>query len=64
MAKKSRITLDIPDPEGFDDESSYGIPVSSEAVSSTIDLLQCFIAQYRHDVDVGCHGRGRLGCSS
>jgi hypothetical protein len=46
--------MQITDPEGFDDEFSHFIPVSSEVVAYTIDLLQCFIAQYRHDD--GCKG--------
>jgi hypothetical protein len=49
MGSKPRIRLQIPDREGFDDEFSHFIPVSSEVVAYTIDLLQCFIAQYRRD---------------
>src|SRR5438105_2758592 len=49
MDDDEHIMLDIPDAEGFDDEFSHSIPVSSAVVDYAIDLLQCFIAQYRHD---------------
>lgn len=49
MDDDEHITLDIPDPEGFNDEYGHSLPISSVVVEYAIDLLQCFIAQYRHD---------------
>jgi hypothetical protein len=53
MTRKPRITLNAPDPEGCD-EDRYCMPVPIELVSYTIDLLQCFVAQYRRDVGIDC----------
>jgi hypothetical protein len=54
MTTEARMTLGIADPEGCDDANSYSIPVSTEVVDYTIDLLQCFLAQYRRDVGIEC----------
>jgi hypothetical protein len=52
MDDDARIMLPIPDPQGFDEEHSTYIPVPSAVVDYTIDLLQCFVAQYRADEGV------------
>jgi hypothetical protein len=52
MDDDARIMLPIPDPQGFDEEHSTYIPVPSAVIDYTIDLLQCFVAQYRADEGV------------
>ena len=48
MDDKSRIRLDIPDPEDFDLGSPHVyVPVPSEIVGGLIDLLVCFLDHYR-----------------
>jgi hypothetical protein len=50
MHKKSRITLDIPDPDYFeDDEPHVYIPVRSGVVDSGIELLQCMLGQWKNE---------------
>jgi hypothetical protein len=50
MHKKSRITLDIPDPDYFDDDEPHVyIPVPSGVVGSGIELLECMLAQWKQE---------------
>jgi hypothetical protein len=52
MQSTSRVTLRIPDPEDFDEETYAYIPVPSGVVDSGIDLLQCVLGQWKKEV--GC----------
>jgi hypothetical protein len=50
MHSKPRIALEVPDPEDFMDMEGVPptyIPVSSDVVSMGVELLQCFVSQYK-----------------
>jgi hypothetical protein len=50
MDDKSRITLDIPDPEDFEDDPLHVyIPVPCTVVDLGIELLQCFLVLRKQD---------------
>jgi hypothetical protein len=50
MDNEPQITLDIPDPDSFEDDTpSTYIPLPSAFVDPAIELLQCLIAQWKHD---------------
>jgi hypothetical protein len=50
MDDKSSISVEIPDPEYFEDDWPHVyIPVTSGVVDSGIDLLQCMLAQWKHE---------------
>jgi hypothetical protein len=54
MDNKSRIMLDIPDPDDFEDDEDdthvhVYIPVADGVVTYGIDLLQCMLAQWKHE---------------
>jgi hypothetical protein len=47
MDNKAHITIDIPDEEDFEGGEAYRIAVPETVVSSTIDVLQGILAQWK-----------------